>query len=254
MVQRWNSVRNFWCFLTERFVGWLTNFIHDRHAVHINMLRGWSASSFSHAVSFDIKEAISAKQEARGTKPAKRGFLLSAVDKVNKRRKVTMKGKGDIGYTAHNKNSSMIVAAHTHDLNTCIATHAHQLGLPAPHQLPTRVLKLTSGVRINGRPWKKGSMCFYYLPTDRRLDDTPRVGEVQYFVATTIHGTQHLFVCLDQRPIVDTVLSIIVYDITQPVSLKFFHVDHLTHLAGSVPFWHAGRPDLRCGVPIAPTI
>jgi hypothetical protein len=219
------------------------------------MLRGWSASTFSHSVSPHIKQAVAKRQRARGERaPAARGFLLSAVDQVNKRRKVTVKGSGDIGYTAHNKNSANIVSGGPRGLNACIAEHAAQLDLPAPHLLYDRVLKLTSGVRINGRPWSTGVMCFYYLPTDRRMDDTPRVGQVQYFFMTPIRDVEHLFVCLDQRPIVDTKGSLIMYDVTHPVQLKYLHVHHLTHLVGSLPYWHAGRDDIRCGVPIATTL
>ena len=239
----------------RRFVGWLTNFIHNRSSVHINMLRGWSASTFSHAVSPHVKEAVAAGKRARGgPAPAARGFLLSAVDQVNKRRKVTVKGSGNIGYTAHNKNSTKLVSADIRGLNACITDHAGQLNLSAPHLLHTRVLKLISGVQINGRPWSTGVMCFYYLPTDRRMDDTRRVGQVQYFFMTPIDDVEHLFVCLDQRPVVDTKGSLIVYDVSRPVQLKYLHVDHLTHLAGSLPYWHAGRDDIRCGVPIATTL
>lgn len=30
LIHRWNSVRNWWCFLTERFVGFIKKFVHNR--------------------------------------------------------------------------------------------------------------------------------------------------------------------------------------------------------------------------------
>lgn len=30
LIYRWNSVRNWWCFLTERFVGFVKKFVHNR--------------------------------------------------------------------------------------------------------------------------------------------------------------------------------------------------------------------------------
>ena len=33
-LYRWNNVRNYWCFVTERFVGYIKGFVHNRHMVH----------------------------------------------------------------------------------------------------------------------------------------------------------------------------------------------------------------------------
>jgi hypothetical protein len=37
-VFRWNSVRNFWCFTTERFVGWMKGFVKNRSLSVENMV------------------------------------------------------------------------------------------------------------------------------------------------------------------------------------------------------------------------
>jgi hypothetical protein len=243
-------------------VGWITNFIHQRNHVHITMLRGWSASTFANAVDRELVHTIADRHQARGSKSARRGFLLDAEERLAKKRKVTMKGSGDIGYTAHNKNSSWIDPAATDDngrqlfrgLNTEIMKHAEELDLRVPHQLSTRALQLTSGVHINGRPWKKGVYCFYFLRTDRRIDAPLRVAKVASFVVTRIGVHEHLFLCLDQRRVVDNTKSIISFDVTAPPKYTYVHVDHITHLAGSLPYFFAGRADVRCGVPIAPTL
>ena len=39
LIPRWNNVRNFWCFLTERFVGWMKSFVHNRAVAVQNMVR-----------------------------------------------------------------------------------------------------------------------------------------------------------------------------------------------------------------------
>lgn len=39
LVPRWNNVRNFWCFITERFVGWMKTFIKNRALALPNMVR-----------------------------------------------------------------------------------------------------------------------------------------------------------------------------------------------------------------------
>jgi hypothetical protein len=235
-------------------VGWLTNFIHNRNAVHINMLRGWSTSTFSNAVSRDLVRVIAARLQGRGEKPAVRGFLLDAVERFDKRRRLTVKGGGGIAYKANSRNSRMINTADVVGLKAVIEAHVTMLQRVAPHQVPLTLKKFTAGVRINGRPWKQGDLCYYFLTTDIRLDALPRIGQVLFFVLDKIGRSDHLFVCLDQRPVVDRRGSIIVYDVSQPINRKIMHVEHLTHLVSSLPYWHAGRPDIRCGVPICTTV
>jgi hypothetical protein len=236
------------------FVGWLTNFIHNRNAVHVNMLRGWSTSTFSNAVSRDVVRAIADRLRGRGEKPAVRGFLLDAEERFDKRRRLTVKGSGDIAYKSNTRNSRMIRTTDVVGLRPAIMAHAAVVHQLAPHQVPGTLKKLTAGVRINGRPWKTGDLCFYFLTTDNQINALPRIGQVEFFVVDKIGRHDHLFVILDQRPVVDRRGSIIIYDITQPVSRKILHVEHLTHLVASLPYWHAGRPDIRCGVPICTTV
>jgi hypothetical protein len=38
LVPRWNNVRNFWCFLSERFVGWMKTFVKNRALAVPNMV------------------------------------------------------------------------------------------------------------------------------------------------------------------------------------------------------------------------
>ena len=235
-------------------MGWLTNFIHNRNAVHINMLRGWSTSSFSNAVSRDVIQNIAERLKKRGTKPPMRGFLLDAVARFDMRRRLTVKGGGEIKFTSTVRNSCKVTTTAIRGLRTAIQGHATELDLRVPHVVSEKVTQLVAGVRINGRPWKKGDMCFYYLPDDRAIACLPRVGQVHFFIVEKIGRREELFVCVDQRDVIERRGSIIVYNVDRPVARKFFHIEHLTHLVASLPFFHAGRPDIRCGVPIATTI
>jgi hypothetical protein len=38
-VYRWNAVRNYWCFVTERFVGWMKGFVQNRFLSLQNMVQ-----------------------------------------------------------------------------------------------------------------------------------------------------------------------------------------------------------------------
>lgn len=37
-IYRWNGVRNYWCFASERFVGWMKNFVQNRSLSVENMV------------------------------------------------------------------------------------------------------------------------------------------------------------------------------------------------------------------------
>ena len=37
-IYRWNAVRNYWCFVTERFVGWMKSFVQNRSLSIENMV------------------------------------------------------------------------------------------------------------------------------------------------------------------------------------------------------------------------
>jgi hypothetical protein len=220
------------------------------------MLRGWTTSSFSNAVGVPVVRAIEKRLAARGEKPAMRGFLLDAGARCDKRRKLTVRGAGEVHHVPTDRNSITVATADVFGLRTVIQDHANQINLRVRHVVPDNLLELTSGVRINGRPWKSGDLCYYFLTTDRRIDAKPRVGQVISFIVDMIGTRNHIFVCLDQRHIVDNtdMGCMIVYDVTRPISMRIIHVDHLTHLAGSLPYWHAGRTDIRVAVPIGPTV
>ena len=250
-------------------MGWITNFIHNRNTVNITMLRGWSVSTISNAVDRTLVHAIEARLKTRGAKRATRGFLLDEDARVAKKRKVTMKGSGDIGYTAHNKNSRWINPSLKvkdpitgedtaqlvyRGLNAAIMHHANELDLRVPHQLSTRVLQLTGGVHINGRPWKAGSHCFFFRRDDRAITAPVRVAKVDSFVLVQIGIHEHMFLRLEQRLIVDNHKSLRAFDVDLCPRFMYSHVNHITHLVGSVPYWSPGRPDLRVAVIIAPTV
>lgn len=52
---RWNNVRNYWCFITERFVGYIKGFVKNRHLALENMVRFdhmhlYACMSYTHAL------------------------------------------------------------------------------------------------------------------------------------------------------------------------------------------------------------
>jgi hypothetical protein len=47
-IYRWNNVRNYWCFVTERFVGWMKGLVKNRCLSLQNMV------TFIHVTQFDV--------------------------------------------------------------------------------------------------------------------------------------------------------------------------------------------------------
>ena len=179
--------------------------------------------------------------------------MLDADARYSKRQKLTVKGAGKIAYTLHNKNSEKVEASLITGLKEAIKWHTDRLALSVPHLLGEQVLVLRAGVRINGRPWKAGDHCFFYLPTDYQIRAKNRVGIVRFFVLEKIGTKQQLFVVLNERDEIDRFRSMVVFDITKPLKNTIVHIDLVANLVGSLPFWHAGRPDIRTGVPICST-
>jgi hypothetical protein len=64
VVYKWNSPRNYWAFMTERFVGWLTNFIHNRAEVEYGMLLGYSCSRVAGSLPVARLDSMRARHEA----------------------------------------------------------------------------------------------------------------------------------------------------------------------------------------------
>jgi hypothetical protein len=44
-MYRWNNVRNYWCFITERFVGYVKTFVKNRHLVLENLVHAHTSNA-----------------------------------------------------------------------------------------------------------------------------------------------------------------------------------------------------------------
>ena len=92
MVYRWNNVRNFWCFLTERFVGYIIGFIHNRDKVEMGILLGYACTKLNYAAPPERLAEIRASRNALEESIHRRGFLLQSEDILAS--KITIAGSG----------------------------------------------------------------------------------------------------------------------------------------------------------------
>lgn len=94
MVYRWNNVRNFWCFMTERFVGYIIGFIHNRDKVEMGILLGYACTKLAYAAPPARINDIRLDREQRfGVSTARKGFLMTADALLDS--KLTVGGSGN---------------------------------------------------------------------------------------------------------------------------------------------------------------
>jgi hypothetical protein len=65
---------------THRFVGWITNFIHNRKDPDVNMVRGYLTSTVGRSVKPERMEAIRQRAITRGSTAPAAGFLSVSSD------------------------------------------------------------------------------------------------------------------------------------------------------------------------------
>ena len=57
-IYRWNSVRNYWCFATERYVGWMKRFVKNRSLSVENMVHSQYVNNYDSTFLYMLTEHI----------------------------------------------------------------------------------------------------------------------------------------------------------------------------------------------------
>jgi hypothetical protein len=93
-IYRWNSPRNYWAFLTERFVGWMINFIHNRAEAKMGMLLGYSCSRVYGSLPPARLDSIRERHSALfGIKDAHSAMMLTVEEQLIKRKTTAGSGR-----------------------------------------------------------------------------------------------------------------------------------------------------------------
>ncbi len=88
---------------TYRFVGWITNFIHNRKDPDINMVRGYLTSTMGRSVKPARMETIRQRAIERNGKAPTAGFLSMSSDVLDIAGE-TRRGAGRIAYKLHSRS------------------------------------------------------------------------------------------------------------------------------------------------------
>ena len=186
---------------THRFVGWITNFIHNRKDPDVNMVRGYLTSTVGRSVKPERLEAIRQRAVARGSKAPTAGFLSLSSDVLDIAGQ-TRGGTGSIKYTLHSRNhrKPRYNERDLRLLRTTVESFATQMEVEnfVP---PKRVLSMTSSISFNGKAWAKGSGCMFYLDDDPQSQRKPRVGQVVRFLVVEVDGEEEFFVEITEHKV-----------------------------------------------------
>jgi hypothetical protein len=236
-----------------RFVGWITNFIHNRKDPDVNMVRGYLTSTVGRSVHPDRLDAIAQRAEARGSKPPKSGFLTLSSDVLDLPGQ-SRAGSGELKYTLHSRSHTRpaYTDAALVRLRPVVALYVHQMQIEQ-FQTPEKVLSITSGISFNGKSWGRGSGCFFFLADDAAGRLHPHVGTVQRFLAVEVDGEEQFFVEIIENTVLRWQRSVAVVDTTRPVRTRFTHSDHVISLATYADYWEPRFTQYKCVVRVADT-
>lgn len=185
-IFRWNHVRNYWCFASERFIGVLKEYCNSRNNPHAGMVYGYSQTTFvRRTMSSAAADRINDRFQIKDIVPTMRSASISFAALVEMRG--ARPGTGQFQANVSWRNA--IVAKQSYvarvgsfirqkqwDLNRYAGqvVARQQPSLPAYKAKVHRVLK---GVQINGRPWKRGDHCMW-----KDDDRSSKYGVVQEFI------------------------------------------------------------------------
>ena len=158
-VFRWGSVRNFWCFFGERYVGWLTHFINQRNHAARSLANGVSRFNFTRRIDPDTRDSLVDRLFSMKTPITLRGFLVPTSALLDKRGEG--KGAGRLSVNTNWRNTRVLHS--TGPVYAEVKTFLQllqQLNL-APCPDDREVQWMEGGVEVDGVQWKKNDSCLF---------------------------------------------------------------------------------------------
>ena len=239
--------------LRHRFVGWITNFIHNRKDPDINMIRGYLTSTVGRSVDPARMDAIRRRPGAHIGADPTTGFLSRSSDVLHQPGK-SIAGSGDIKVKLHSRSHRR--PKYTHQtlrrLRRAVESFVRQMGVE-DFEPPRRVLSLTGGISFNGKAWKKYSGCLFYQDDDARSQRKPRVGQVQRFLALEVDDEEEYFVEIMEHVILRWQRTVAIVDVSKRTRHRVTHASHIVALAAYADYWEPQFVQYKCVTTVADT-
>jgi len=231
---------------THRFVGWITNFIHNRKDPDVNMVRGYLTSTVGRSVKPERMEAIRQRAITRGRTAPAAGFLSVSSDVLDIAGQ-TRQGTGTIKYTLYSRNhrKPKYSKPDLRRLRSRVESFATQMDVE-DFVPPRRVLSITSSISFNGKAWAQGTGCMFYLDDDPRSQKKPRVGQVLRFLVVEVDGEEEFFVEITEHKVMRWQRSIAIVDLSSRTRIKVTHASHVVFLAAYAPYWQPEFVQYKC--------
>jgi ribosomal protein L35 len=174
------------------------------------------------------------------------GFLSTSSDVLDQPGK-TVAGSGEIRYKKHSRSHSNPKYEHRklRRLRQKVEAYVAQMGVQ-DFVPPRRVLSLTSGISFNGKPWKKGTGCLFYLDDDARSQRKPRVGQVKRFLALDIDDNEEFFVEIEEHKVIRWQRTVAIVDMSRPTRTRVTHAGHIVSLAAYAKYWVPQFVQYKC--------
>jgi hypothetical protein len=186
-IYRWNHVRNYWCFASERFIGVIKQYCNARNNPHAGMVHGYTQTTFvRRTMSSESADRIVGRYQRKNIVQSSRSASIGFNDLVRMRGARPGTAKFVCTPTKRNavvaKNQYVAVIGsflrqHQHENHT-YAKSVHARVQPSEPAYKAQVHRVLHGVEINGRPWRQGDHCVW-----RGDDNASRYGVVQEFIS-----------------------------------------------------------------------
>ena len=172
-IFRWNHVRNCWAFFNERFVGWITRFIKNRHNACANLVNGYGRMTLTRRVDPKIRQLILQRWSELGV--SKLGLQLLETTQQKLARKPCLPGSEIVHVSCHWRNSRTAGESvpGLQDFLDESAGAGDNIVLDNPPSL--RIM--SKGVAFNGRKWYAGDYGLF-----RKTDRSLWLGRVEHFL------------------------------------------------------------------------
>jgi hypothetical protein len=170
-IFRWNHVRNFWCFASERFIGVIKQYCNSRNNPHAGMVYGYAQTTFvRRTMDTAVADRIMSRFREKKLTPSQRSASVGFEELILKRG--PRPGSAAFVATPLKHNSTKATSEIVQRFGEYLREQKRQDSVYArsvrAHKQPpfsqldkAKVRRMIRGVKINGREWKRGDHCLW---------------------------------------------------------------------------------------------
>ena len=218
------------------------------------MVRGYLCSTVGRSIKPDRLAKIRNRIASRPGKHTATGFLTLSSDVLTQEGQ-TRAGSGEIAYKLHSRNhrKPYFHKRKMRKLRKVVAAYVEQAQV-ANFDPSRRVLEIRGGVSFNGKPWARGTGCFFFMDDDARVaQSNPRVGQVQRFWILEMDDQEELFMEILEHNVIRWHRSVAVIDLSRRTRMRITHSSHVVAMAAYAEYWQPRWVQYKCVTKVSST-